>query len=152
MKSNNLVDLVISAMLIVIFGLAIAYVYNQKPIVIINNKSIAIEVANTQIGRQQGLSGRESLADNHGMLFIFNKKDNQVFYNKDMKFPIKVLWIVENQIIGISDLPVESGERTLIHSPAAVDFVLEITDKTFTNINIKPGDLVKIKNVKKTNK
>src|SRR5574341_1002590 len=59
-------------------------------------------VANTDAKRQKGLSGRESLGDNQGMLFVFEKPDTQPsFWMKDMKIAIDILWIDNDQIVQI---------------------------------------------------
>lgn len=52
-----------------------------------------IEVADTPEKRTQGLSGRESIADNYGMLFIFSEPAYHGFWMKDMRVPIDIIWI-----------------------------------------------------------
>ena len=152
MKTKNLINFVISVVLTIALWLAVVYAVNQEPTVIINNKPIIVEIANTPTLRKVGLSNRERLEDNHGMLFLFDQKDSQIFWNQNMRFPTKVIWINNNEIIGISDLPINTGENTLVHSPLPVDMVLEITDKTFNDISIKNGDQINIKYAKKTKK
>lgn len=53
-------------------------------------------VADTKPARIQGLSGRSSLGERQGMLFVFDENDQQGIWMKDMKFPIDIVWISEN--------------------------------------------------------
>lgn len=61
--------------------------------VIINDQKILVEVVDTWPAIYKGLSGRESLAENQGMLFVFPKLDIYEFWMKDMKFPLDIIWI-----------------------------------------------------------
>lgn len=62
----------------------------------VNNKTIAVEIADTPSERRLGLSGRESLKLNTGLLFIFDTPDYHSFWMKDMNFPIDIFWLDEN--------------------------------------------------------
>lgn len=144
------INILVSFVLVGVFGAIIFYAINQKPSVVVNNETITVEVARTWEEHRQGLSNRDRIVDNTGMLFLFDDINSQIFWNQDMKFPIKVIWIAGDKIVGISDLPVDQGENTLVHSPEPIDKVLEISNPTFENIKINIGDQIKIKNVKKT--
>ena len=56
----------------------------------INNKKIAVEIMDTPELRFQGLSGRESLPEDTGMLFVFDKYVQTSFVMRDMKFSIEI--------------------------------------------------------------
>ncbi len=62
----------------------------------INDSPINIEIAQTNIQRQRGLSFRESLPQDTGMLFIFDNPSKPNFWMKDMNFSIDIIWINEN--------------------------------------------------------
>jgi uncharacterized membrane protein (UPF0127 family) len=69
----------------------------SNPNTTIGNKSYKLEVADTAERRQQGLSGREELKDDAGMLFVFDEPGRQCFWMKDMKFSIDILWLDANK-------------------------------------------------------
>lgn len=50
-------------------------------------------MANTDALRTQGLSGRLSLPDGAGMLFVFDQDDEWGIWMKDMRFSIDIVWI-----------------------------------------------------------
>lgn len=57
---------------------------------------VSLEIADTQILRQQGLSNRKSLGDYQGMLFIFDSSDIYPFWMKDMYLPLDIIYISES--------------------------------------------------------
>lgn len=64
------------------------------------NGSIIIELVDTPEARQQGLSGRESIADSEGMMFIFDTLSLQnCFWMKDMQFSIDMIWLNEDKSV-----------------------------------------------------
>lgn len=66
-----------------------------KYVEIINQK-IKVDVVSTPESRTQGLSGREAIEEDEGMLFVFENPDNYSFWMKDMNFPIDIIWIGED--------------------------------------------------------
>lgn len=71
----------------------------KSPTLTINNKTIAVEIADTTAKRRLGLSGRESLAPGTGLLFVFDEPDYHSFWMKEMNFPIDIFWLDENHQI-----------------------------------------------------
>ena len=97
----------------------------------INDVSINIEVAKTNEERAKGLSNREKLDENSGMIFILDQNSFAKFWMKDTKIPLDMIWINDNKIIGITkdiqpELGRENSQLTVYPSPSAVDFVLEV--------------------------
>lgn len=100
-------------------------------IIKIGDLEIPIEVAKTDSEKQKGLSNRTKLADNSGMLFVFNKNSKPVFWMKDTKIPLDIIWISNGKIVGINkNVPTEIGksdtELTRYPSPQSIDYVLEV--------------------------
>ena len=64
---------------------------------------ILIETVDTNELRALGLSGRESIADDRGMMFVFDRSTtNNCFWMKDMKFSIDMIWLNEaKQVITV---------------------------------------------------
>lgn len=52
-----------------------------------------LERVTTDQTRQKGLSDRLQLADDSGMLFVFEKPAGYCFWMKDMKFSIDMIWL-----------------------------------------------------------
>lgn len=54
---------------------------------------VQLEVADTNEKRMQGLSGREVLPNDMGMLFVFDQPSEQCFWMKDMNFAIDMIFV-----------------------------------------------------------
>ncbi|MCK4744598.1 DUF192 domain-containing protein [Candidatus Parcubacteria bacterium] len=110
----------------------------------IKEQNIKVELAETEQERIKGLSGRENLCDNCGILFIFNKEDFHSFWMKEMKFPIDIIWINNDKIVQITknaDLPQAKNIPTYTPKQKASK-VLEVNAGFCEKHNIKVGDKV----------
>ena len=61
--------------------------------------ALQAEVANTEASLELGLSGRETIGENEGMLFIFDSPGRYGFWAKNMKFPFDIVWINQDGIV-----------------------------------------------------
>jgi hypothetical protein len=103
-------------------------------------------LARTELERETGLSGFNQIAENQGMLFIFDSSGKPSFWLKDVKFPIDIVWINSNQIVDITkNLPVQYDSNLTRYYPNVdVDRVLEVSAGYCDKNNIKVGDKVDI--------
>src|ERR1035437_4937756 len=62
----------------------------------IRGQNIKVDLALTGVEQEQGLSGRTSLKNDEGMLFVFNTSGKYSFWMKDMNFAIDMIWISED--------------------------------------------------------
>lgn len=124
----------------------------------INNAVFSVEIASTTIEQSRGLSGRDSLPQDSGMLFLFNYPGVQSFWMKDMKFPIDIIWIGNNSsssenndwngnVLGFAENAsiqpnAELWKLKIYNSPNGVSSVLEVNAGTVKKDNIKIGDTV----------
>jgi len=140
--------LLIATLFILFIALSLIVLFlNIKPKiskVLINSKEIKVEIADTPKKQYKGLSNRDSLCQDCGMLFIFPDKAGRTFVMRNMLFPIDILWIDGEKIVKIDEelpLPIspEGGEY---HSGQPVDYVLEVSNGFCQENNIKAGDRV----------
>ena len=112
----------------------------------INNVEIKVEIAKTPIEQYQGLSGRDSLCPDCGMLFIFPNKKERTFVRRDMMLPIDIIWISDEKIVKINEelpLPISAEEEEREYkSGQPVNYVLEVASGFCRKNNIKVGDRV----------
>lgn len=71
-------------------------VIRSEKVIMLPQGQIYAEVADTQASREQGLSGRSKLAEDEGMLFVFDFPGKYGFWMKDMNFPIDMVWISQD--------------------------------------------------------
>lgn len=127
--------------------------YRDKTLTINGNYVVEVEIANNDIKRQRGLSGRATLGEGKGMLFTFeDRKDTlyPVFWMKDMKFPIDIIWINEDKVVYLdrnvppADPKMVDKDLTLYVPPMPVSAVLEVSAGSVLKNNITVGSKVKI--------
>jgi uncharacterized protein len=71
----------------------------KKVIVTINEYDISAYVADTDAKRTEGLSGVENISQDQGMLFILDYPSKQGFWMKEMKFPLDIIWVGDNDTV-----------------------------------------------------
>jgi len=115
--------------------------------VVIGGETFFVEIADTPAAHIKGLSGREKLGDNEGVLFIFPEKSIQKFWMKEMKFSLDIIWINGDKIAGIvyGVEPEASEQLTIYASPEPVDKVLEINAGTASAGGMRVGDIIQLK-------
>lgn len=117
----------------------------------IRDVKINVEIADTASKRKQGLGGRQSLASDSGMLFIFEKPDVYKFWMKGLSFPLDLIWIRDNTIVDIikNAPPPTQGQKdeTLpLYAPIQpIDKVLEVNAGFVEIHGIQVGDTVIIR-------
>lgn len=117
----------------------------RRETVSIRDANFLAEVADTPVARGRGLSGRESLAPAAAMLFIFPKTGSYGFWMKDMHFPLDLVWINGDTIVGIEknvDPQIGASMFSLktYYPPAPVDKVLEINGGLADKYGLQAGD------------
>lgn len=122
----------------------------DKSQAIIGNTTLNIEIADTPSKRQKGLGGRESLATDSGMLFIFEEPKVYQFWMKGLAFPLDMIWIREGKVVDIikNALPPEPNtpdENLPLYIPnQPVDMVLEVNSGFVDTHLIQAGDIIKV--------
>lgn len=73
------------------------YIYGQidypTALITIDSVPLGVFLADTESLRTRGLSYREMLGKNQGMLFVFDKSDKYGIWMKEMRFPIDIIWL-----------------------------------------------------------
>lgn len=122
---------------------------DNKKIVTVGASQFRVDIAQTEQARAVGLSNRDTLPEDEGMLFVLEKKDDQPsFWMKGMKFPIDIIWINDNVVAEITpNIPTIQGNLTNEQIPKytpreKVDYVLEIPAGVAEKRGIKVGDSI----------
>lgn len=126
-------------------------IFKKTATITIKEKEFNPEVAETPEEKQIGLSQRNSIDENEGMIFKFEKPDYYSFWMKNMRFPIDIIFIKENKITTIYkfvDPPKTENESLQVYQPKEPsDIVLELKEGTSDKYGFKEGDVVKIENL-----
>lgn len=124
---------------------------NNKPdqysVIKIGRQEMKVEIASTFKQQYQGLSDRQAICADCGMLFVFSDSDKKSFVMRNMEFPLDMIFIDNGVIKNIAaDLEPEGDDpKNIYESDGESDQVLEVNGGYCQRHNIKPGDRVSIK-------
>ncbi|OHA99929.1 MAG: hypothetical protein A3H52_02555 [Candidatus Zambryskibacteria bacterium RIFCSPLOWO2_02_FULL_39_26] len=115
-----------------------------KSEVILAGRVFEVDVVDTNYLLSKGLSGRMSLDEDQGMLFVFQKPDKYGFWMKDMLFPIDIIWFDQNFKIIHVEKSVSPQTYPKIFTPESNSlYVLEISAGQVQKLGIQIGDKTK---------
>ena len=131
-----------------LFSFSFLFLFNisleSKEAIVLQEYLSTIEIAKNYQDRKKGLMYRDSLADNNGMVFIWDRKKIQCMWMKNTLIPLSVAYLDDTgEIINIYDMVPLS--KTSVCSKKPVLYALEVNQGWFDKNDIHVGDLVDIK-------
>lgn len=141
-------NLIFFIIVIYVSVILISFIFpKEEATVCINKKCVFVEIADTQLKRSEGLMFRESLENDKGMLFVFEKPGIYNFWMKNTYIPLDIIWIYDNQIIHfITAQPCFDENCTSFGPNNLSELVLEVNSGFVEKNNIKIGDPIIFKN------
>ena len=111
---------------------------------VIGTTSVRAEIAQSDGKKALGLGNREALEKGTGMLFVFDEPSAYRFWNRDMRFPIDMLWILNDRVVDLYEhLPTYAAEKDFTVTPQApANFILEVPDGFIKENTIHIGDTI----------
>ncbi len=139
----------IMALIFVLFALSIKSLACplELPTATISIKgyTLTTELATTPTARACGLSHRDELPKNHGMLFIYPDLRPRSFWMKDTKIPLSIAFLDDSgQIFSIQDMTPMQTDKTYSSSRPA-GYALEVNQGWFSRNGIDVGDVVEMR-------
>ncbi len=102
--------------------------------------SVAIEIADDDAKRTQGLMYRDSMAENHAMLFVFPDEQERSFWMKNTIMPLDIIYVdSKNQIITTQKNAVPYSEDS-VPSNGPAKYVVEVNAGFCDRHSVRPGD------------
>lgn len=108
----------------------------------VGDKKISLILAKSDKDRMKGLSGRNNLPEDRGMLFLFEKKGEYGFWMRDMKFSIDIIYIDDNTVVYLIENAPAGGQapNLTVYTPdTPVNRVLELNAGSAKKYDIKKG-------------
>jgi uncharacterized membrane protein (UPF0127 family) len=102
-------------------------------------------VVDDDLSRELGLSGRSSLSEAAGMLFVFEKESRYGFWMKGMRIPLDIIWLnKDKRVIFVErDLPPCTDSYCPGYGPMASSlYVIEVAANYTIRHNISNGTRV----------
>jgi uncharacterized membrane protein (UPF0127 family) len=100
---------------------------------------VPVEIAATDAERERGLMGRTALAEDAGMLFVFDQEQQLSFWMKDTLIPLSIAYIDGGgRIVDIQDM--QPLDETPHPSAEPARYALEVNQGFFAARGIQVGD------------
>ncbi len=148
---NAAITLGLSLVFILIAGVYLVNYFTTPAVSIacFKQKCFEVELATSPEQHASGLSNRDSLAMDKGMLFVFQNEEVYPFWMYGMKFPIDIIWIASNGTVVFVEnnaLPCIPNSLCAPINPGGQNamYVLEINAGLSDSVGIKIGEKVDI--------
>ena len=105
----------------------------------VSNVPVTAEIADTPQASENGLMFRDSLPEDHGMLFIFDQPKKASFWMKNTKIPLSIAYIDSNgKILEIKSM--NPLDETIAASDSdKVAYALEVNQGWFARHGVSSG-------------
>ena len=144
-KWNQLIELKMLSMIPSIFNANVSCVLSQSlPITNLKIKDniLSVEVVDKFGTGSRGLSGRTFLAENNGMLFIYDIPVQGEFWNKDTPLALDLVFLDKNGIILEINKLIPNDETIISSKSNNIFYAIEANKGWFSNNGINLGDKV----------
>jgi len=105
----------------------------------IGGVEVTAEIADNQDLRAQGLMNRDSLAANHGMLFVYGTAEVRSFWMRNTRIALDIAFVDANGVI-INIEPMEPQSDQNYFSQGPMMYALEMDQGWFEANGVGPGD------------
>ena len=111
---------------------------------LIDGNPLTVELATTGQQRYMGLSFRQSMEDNSGMLFVYTAERPLTFTMRNTLIPLSIAFISKDMVINeIHHMNV--GPNQLFDARADAQYALEVNQGWFEENGIKAGTAIVLK-------
>lgn len=130
---NKIAVAVLIVVIVAALSIGLVLQQSQKPPgtaqIVIRGIQLTVELAETPADQERGLSGRNSMASDRGMLFVFPRESQWTFWMKDMRFSLDIIWFDTNRrVVHIEQnlIPCSPEQCAYYTSSANALYVLEV--------------------------
>lgn len=121
----------------------------ERGVLRVGSSTVRVEIARTPAQHARGLMERTRLAEDAGMLFVFDAPQPQTFWMKRTVIPLDFIWIQGGRVQGVThDVQPEHGvpdDRLRRYgSPGPADWVLEVNAGWAARHGVTAGATVRL--------
>jgi len=119
----------------------------QDPYVKLKGERFTVELAETSDKQALGLMFRESMPDDHGMLFLFPRESKRSFWMKNTRIPLDIFYFDENlALVSVSENtpPCRTPRCPNYPSAGPAKYVLELNAGKAAELGVRTGDVLEL--------
>jgi uncharacterized membrane protein (UPF0127 family) len=118
----------------------------QDPYVVLKGQRFTVELAETSEQQALGLMFRDSMADDHGMLFLFPVESVRRFWMKNTRIPLDIMYFDKDlKLVSVADAkPCRTPRCPTYASEGPAQYVLELNAGKAAELGVRPGDELKL--------
>ena len=151
-RSGGLISSALAALVLLFLGQAMAQTTFEREDLLIQTRSgkvhrFDVELALTTEQRAQGLMHRESMPQDHGMLFDFGETRPVSMWMRNTPLPLDMLFIQRDGTISHIHRKAVPFSEAIIDSRGPVNYVLELNGGRAAALGIDVGDRVMSKRI-----
>lgn len=108
---------------------------------------VELEMVSSREALTRGLSGRENMSLNKGMLFDFQSEGERCMWMKDMNFSLDMIWLNQDgQVVDvIRDIrPDTYPDQVFCNETAPAQYVIEVNAGVVESANVIPGQQIQL--------
>ena len=109
----------------------------------IGSRNFELEVARTSQEQERGLMKRDSMPQNHGMIFVFPDERVLEFWMKDTRFALDILFVDGNGKV-VSMFQMKPYDLTTTSSEKPAQYAIELNAGVAKSTGVKVGDVLDI--------
>ncbi|HEX4797068.1 MAG TPA: DUF192 domain-containing protein [Humisphaera sp.] len=109
----------------------------------IGKNTFTLEVADTEATREHGLMERDSMPQDHGMIFVFGEERELDFWMKNTRFPLDILYVdAGGKVVSIKQMKPYDLGTTPSDYPAK--YAIELNLGAAADAHVHVGDKISI--------
>jgi len=119
----------------------------REPYVVLKGQRFTVELAETSEKQALGLMFRDSLAADHGMLFLFPTELRRSFWMKNTRIPLDILYFdADLELVNViaEARPCRSDRCPSYPSEGVAQYVLELNAGKAAELGVRPGDVLEL--------
>jgi uncharacterized membrane protein (UPF0127 family) len=119
----------------------------QEPYVVFKGERFTVELAESSEEQALGLMFRDSLPEDHGMLFLFPGEARRSFWMKNTRIPLDIFYFdAERKLVSVSENtpPCRTQRCPSYPSTGPAQYVLELKAGKAAELGARPGDELEI--------
>lgn len=119
----------------------------QDPYVVLKGERFTVELAESRDKQALGLMFRESMPDDHGMLFLFPAEGKRSFWMKNTRIPLDIFYFDENlALVSVAEnaTPCRTRQCPGYPSKGLAKYVLELNAGKAGELDVQEGDVLEL--------